>query len=370
MTYSMFDGRLALLQRVLPSYRKTFFEALATRCIKGLFLLAGQPRPSESIQPAGSLNGIELTMTRNLHISQGKSFFWWQDGVKRWLSESDPDALIAEANPRYLSTPQAVRWMHARQRPVIGWGLGAPGGGVQSGLRARFIHQFDALITYSQSGADQYGRLGFPRERILVAQNAVALRPSWQPPNRPLHPDGKPIILFVGRLQPRKKVDSLILACAQLPERLQPRLVIIGDGPARAELEELARVNYPGTEFPGGIHDEALAPWFQAADLFVLPGTGGLALQQAMTYALPVIAGVADGTQADLVRRSNGWLLENDTVADLTNVLVVALSDISRLRKMGEESFRIVRDEINVEHMVDVFLAAIEQASSTIKGIK
>lgn len=370
MTYSMFDGRLALLQRVLPSYRKAFFEALAARCTNGLFLLAGQPRPSESIHPAGSLNGIELTMTRNLHISQGKSYFCWQNSVKRWLSESDPDALIAEANPRYLSTPPAVRWMHARQRPAIGWGLGAPGSGAQSGLRARFIHQFDALITYSQSGTDQYGRLGFPRERIFVAPNAVALRPSWQLPARPLHPDGKPTILFVGRLQPRKKVDTLILACAQLPERLQPRLVIIGDGPARGELEALAHVNYPRTEFPGGIHDEALALWFQAADLFILPGTGGLALHQAMSFALPVIAGVADGTQADLVRRTNGWLLENDTVADLVNMLAEALSDIRRLRKMGEESFRIVRDEINVERMVDVFLAAIKQASSTIKGRK
>ncbi len=81
------------------------------------------------------------------------------------------------------------------------------------------------------------------------------------------------------------------------------------DLPVR-ELEALADVSYPETEFPGGIHDEALAPWFRKADLFVLPGTGGLALQQAMAYGLPVIAGVADGTQADLVRQSNGWLLE------------------------------------------------------------
>jgi glycosyltransferase involved in cell wall biosynthesis len=364
----MFDGRLSLLQRVLPSYRKVFFEALAARCKNGLHLLAGQPRSNEAIHPAGELDGIELTMTRNVHLSKGKSYLCFQSGVRRWLTVSDPDALIAEANPRYLSTSPAVRWMHAQQRPVIGWGLGAPGTGVQSGLRAYFISQFDALITYSQTGAEQYARLGYPRERIFVAPNATAARPSWKMPERPPEGSRKTAVLFVGRLQDRKKVDSLILACERLPAAKRPRLVIIGDGPAREDLEKLARVHYPLTEFLGGVHGDDLAPWFRAVDLFVLPGTGGLALQQAMAYGLPVIAGVGDGTQADLVRPDNGWQLADDTPAALTQVLDEALSNIGELRRRGEVSYRIVCDEINVERMVEVFLAAIEQASSQHKG--
>jgi glycosyltransferase involved in cell wall biosynthesis len=364
----MFDGRLALLQRVLPSYRRIFFEALSARCKTGLHLLAGQPHQNEAIHPVGELDGIELTMTRNLHLSQGKSYLCFQSGVIRWLSGSDPAALIAEANPRYLSTPPAVRWMHAHARPVIGWGLGAPGAGMQSGLRARFISQFDALITYSQTGAEQYARLGYPRERIFVAPNATARRPSWKNPDRPRKLKDRSSVLFVGRLQERKKVDNLILACGSLPAGLQPRLVIIGDGPARMDLERFARQHYPATEFTGGVHGDDLAPWYTAADLFVLPGTGGLALQQAMAYGLPVVAGVGDGTQADLVRPANGWQLADDTPAALVSVLVEALSDIGHLRNLGEASYRIVRDEINVEHMVEVFLAAIEQASSQLKG--
>jgi glycosyltransferase involved in cell wall biosynthesis len=364
----MFDGRLALLQRVLPSYRKVFFEALAARCKNGLHLLTGQPRSNEAIHPVGELEGIELTMTRNMTIFQGKSYLCFQNGVKHWLTGSDPDVLIVEANPRYLSTPSAVRWMHAHARPVIGWGLGAPGAGVQSGLRARFINQFDALITYSQTGAEQYARLGFPRERIFVAPNATAMRPSRKIPERPRKLKARPNVLFVGRLQDRKKVDSLILACEMLPAELQPRLVIIGDGPARGDLEKLARKHYPATEFPGGVHGDDLEAWYTGTDLFVLPGTGGLALQQAMAYGLPVIAGVGDGTQADLVRPTNGWQLAEDTPSALAQVLGKALSNIGHLRDMGEASYHIVRDEINVEHMVEVFLAAIEQASSQYKG--
>jgi glycosyltransferase involved in cell wall biosynthesis len=370
MIYSMFDGRPALLQRVLPSYRRAFFEALAARCEHGLQLLAGQPRQEEAIHPVDSLDGIELTMTRNLHLSQGKSYLCYQSGVMRWLSEKEPDVLIAEANPRYLSTPPAVRWMHAHARPVIGWGLGAPGSGLGSGLRARFIKQFDALITYSQTGAEQYARLGFPHEHIFVAPNATAKRPSRKPPVRTPRLKGRATVLFVGRLQARKKVDSLILACELLPENLRPRLIIVGEGPARMYLEKLAQQHYPAAEFTGGVHGDDLAPWFTAADLFVLPGTGGLALQQAMAYGLPVVAGVADGTQADLVRPANGWQLCDDTPAALSQILAGALADIGHLRDLGQASYRIVRDEINVERMVEVFLAAIEQVSSQYKGKK
>lgn len=370
MSYSMFDGRLALLQRVLPSYRGDFFEALAARCKNGLHLLAGQPRPNEVIHPADKLDGIELTMIRNVHLFNGKGYLCWQRGVMRWLAESQPDVLIAEANPRYLTTPLAVRWMHERGRPVLAWGLGSPGSSAQSGLRGRFISRFDALITYSQMGADQYARLGFPRGRIHIAPNAMMLRPEQEPPIRTTQRKGKATVLFVGRLQSRKKVDNLILACAGLPAQLRPHLVIVGEGPVRPQLEELARSHYPEAEFIGGLHGSDLAPLFAAADLFVLPGTGGLALQQAMSYGLPVVAGVADGTQTDLVRRSNGWQLGDDRVDTLVKTLVEALTKPARLRQMGDASYRIVHDEINVESMVEVFLAAIEQASLLCKGKK
>ncbi|MBN2258319.1 MAG: glycosyltransferase [Anaerolineaceae bacterium] len=260
--------------------------------------------------------------------------------------------------------------MHSRGCPVIGWGLGVSGSGAQSGLRTRFFRQFDALITYSQTGADQYADLGFPRDCIFVAPNATVARPTQKPKPRPPRWKKNATVLFVGRLQTRKKVDNLILACAALPEGSRPRLVIIGDGPARSELETLARMHYPNTEFTGSLHGDDLKPYFTAADLFVLPGTGGLALQQAMSYGLPVIAGVADGTQSDLVRKVNGWQLVDDQVETLVSTLADALAQSTPLGQMGEASYRIVRDEINIERMVEVFLAAIEQVSSTYKGRK
>ncbi len=362
-----YPGKLAIQQRVLTPYRAAFFDALAAACDGGLGVCAGLPRSEESIAITYRLQVAHYTFVRNLHLLRGPLYLCHQRGLLDWLTDWNPDALIVEANPRYLSTPAAVRWMKRRGRPVLGWGLGAPAplsgsprflGKWKGRQRAAFLRQFDALFTYSRRGADEYAALGFPADKIFVAPNAAAPRPTSPLPPRPPAFDGKPSVLFVGRLQARKRVDTLLLACAALPAGIQPRLVIVGDGPERLSLEALAKTIYPSAEFPGAKHGPELAPYFNAADLFVLPGTGGLAVQEAMSYGLPVVMGQGDGTNDDLVRPANGWQVRDDALAD---VLREALRDVSHLRRMGAESYRIVSEEINLERMVDVFVGAVNQ---------
>jgi len=357
-----YSGRLGLVQRVLPAYRVPFFEALARACGKGLQLFAGQPRPDESIASAPILRDAVLAPAGNIHLFSPSSplYFCYQRGITSWLAGWDPDALILEANFRYLSSPAAIGWMKRRGRPVIGWGLGAPlERGVLSGLRRRFLGRFDAIIAYSQRGAEQYAASGIPAGRIFVAPNAVAPAPAHPLPVRASGFGQAPVLLFVGRLQARKRVPALLKACAALPAHLSPRLMIVGAGPELVSLRALAQNIYPSAEFVGEKHGEALAPFFRAADLFVLPGTGGLAVQEAMSYGLPVIVARGDGTQDDLVRPGNGWQIAPDNDATLASALAEALSDPPRLRAMGAESYRIVAQEINLEKMVVVFLEAL-----------
>lgn len=365
-----FPGRLALQQRVLPNYRSLFFDLLASACDGGMSLFTGLPRPIEGIVTTNQLLNAQYVMGNNIHLFHGSFYLCYQRGLMSWLKQQNPDALIMEANPRYLSTPMAVKWMHNQNKPVIGWGLGAPSplrpspGG--RGVWAHFINQFDAMIAYSQRGADEYAALGFPRENIFVAHNSVALPPPSPLPKRrstfdPSASSGqalRPVILFVGRLQARKRIDQLLRACAEIQN---VRLVIVGDGPERATLESLAREIYPGTEFVGAKHGGELKPYFSEADLFVLPGTGGLAVQEAMSYRLPIIVAQGDGTQDDLVRKENGWQIPPDDYSVLVVTMKDALSDVARLRRMGEESYRIVKDEINIEKMVETFIRALNK---------
>ena len=350
---------IGLMQRVCAGYRVPLFDTLAGVLPGGLDLFAGDPRPDEMIDTSQRPAQARLTRAENIHLFSGKYYFCIQRNVLAWLSETDPQALIMEANMRYLSSPAAAKRMHRMDRPVIGWGLGT--GSTGGTLLRRHLKMFDALITYSSTGKQSYIEAGFPAERIFTACNAAAPRPTRPRPERLSRGyDGSPIVLYVGRLQKRKRLDLLMQACASQPEALRPRLWIVGDGPIREELETAAAALFPQTEFFGALYGEELMTRFDRADLFCLPGTGGLALQQAMASALPLIAAEADGTQADLVRPENGITVTPGDLDELTGAITGLLSDPVKLRKMGAESFRIVRDEINLEAMASVFAEAVD----------
>jgi glycosyltransferase involved in cell wall biosynthesis len=361
-----FHGKLALQQRVLPTYRVPFFDSLARACEAGLNVLAGRPLPYEAITPGSEFAQAEFTPAHNIHILRGELYLCYQRGIKAWLERNDPEALILEANPRLLSNQLAIAWMRDRGRPLLAWGLGvstAEGltAGLRTNLRRRFFNAFDAVIAYSSKGAQEYREAGVPQDRIFVAHNAVS-----PPPSGPLRrPEGKPRgfrLLFVGRLQARKRVDALLRACAQLQP--PPDLWIVGDGPERATLEGLAGLVFPQARFFGARWGEELEQIYAQVDLFVLPGTGGLAVQQAMARGLPAIVAEGDGTQEDLVAEGNGWLIPPDDTDALCRALREALSDPNRLRSMGQRSYQLVKEKFNTDAMVGTFLAALRRAGS------
>jgi hypothetical protein len=107
-------ARIGLQQRVLPAYRAPLFDALAAAAGGELSVFAG----------AAASAGIDRNRqaahrqpdSRPQPAPVGRAFLsCYQAGLIDWLEEWQPEVLIAEANPRYLRTPAAVRWMHARR---------------------------------------------------------------------------------------------------------------------------------------------------------------------------------------------------------------------------------------------------------------
>jgi len=353
-----FPGKACLQQRVLPDYRAPFFDALAGRCDGGLSVFAGMPRPDESIRAAAPLTQARWMRAENRQLFGGRLALFTQSGVLEWLAREQPDVLVLEANPRYLGNLTARRWMHAAGKPVVGWGLGAPPtSGLRGWFRRSYLDGFDAWIAYSTLGAAQYRALGFPSERIFVAPNAATPAPRQMPERQPGR--GRPLrLLFVGRLQERKRLDLLFEACSELDPR--PEILIAGDGPDRARLEALAASTLSDVSFLGDLRGEALDAAYARADLFVLPGTGGLALQQALAAGLPAVAAQGDGSQQDMVTPDNGWLVRPDDLAELRAALerAMGLKD-DQLRAMGAASFRLAQTRFNLDAMTDAFVVAL-----------
>jgi len=110
---------------------------------------------------------------------------------------------------------------------------------------------------------------------------------------------GETMLLYVGRLAREKRVDLLVEALNGISNA---RLVIVGDGPAHAELERELR-GLP-VHFTGYLRGDTLSTAYASADLFVFPSdtdTFGQVIQEAMASGLPVIGAYAGGAR-DLVR--------------------------------------------------------------------
>ena len=172
---------------------------------------------------------------------------------------------------------------------------------------------------------------------------------------------GKKVVLTVGALRTEKRIDVLLQAYGHLRRMSeQLALVIVGDGPLRAELERLVVAeSLEDVHFVGRHIESDAHPYFAMADLFVLPGTGGLALNQAMAFGKPVICSVADGTERDLVQDGvTGIIVPAATVPGLRAAMEAILFDDAIAAEMGKKSIRLIREKINLPNFVADFAAA------------
>jgi len=360
--------KVALQQRVIPNYRVPFFEKLGKQPEIELSIFSGLPRPKEMVAIATNISDAKYVLGKNIHLFDNRFYICLQPGIHQWLREFNPDVVILEANPRYLSSRKAIRWIKNSGKGLIGWGLGVPDrsgklNSIVSESRFQFLKNFDVIIAYSKQGKEQYINAGIPEEIIYIAPNSTASRPDFPPPIRGnTFLNGRAILLYVGRLQTRKRIDSLIRACAQISEDLQPELWIVGDGLILNDLKSYALQKYPKTKFWGAVFGTDLEEIFKKADLFVLPGTGGLAIQQAMSFALPVIVAEGDGSQSNMVFPENGWIIPANDENALSCTIVEAIRNPVKLREMGNNAFEIISNRINIDIMTDVFINSIVES--------
>ena len=121
------------------------------------------------------------------------------------------------------------------------------------------------------------------------------------------HP-GDRLLLYVGRLAPEKDIESLEVILREIPGT---RLVIVGDGPARRDLER----EFAGTRtvFTGLLQGEDLAAVYASADAFLFPSTTdtlGLAMLEALASGLPVVAARSGASHEVVSEGENGLLYE------------------------------------------------------------
>ncbi len=149
-------------------------------------------------------------------------------------------------------------------------------------------------------------------------------------------------ILYVGRLIQAKGVQDLIEAHKYLNERVS--LVIVGDGPYREHLREMAGDN-SSIQFTGELSGEHLVNVYRSASIFVNPSySEGLptAVMEAAVFGIPVVATDVGGTKEIIQTNITGLLVEPGNANSLRQALSWMLDHKGRARQMA----RVCRERV------------------------
>ena len=161
------------------------------------------------------------------------------------------------------------------------------------------------------------------------------------------------IILFAGRLAKVKRIDLLIQSFKHIEERLKNSfLLIVGDGPEKQALKELASVSCSDNcKFMNFVNHATLAELYAASDLFVLLSSGeGLpvSLLEATSSGLPAIVSNVGGSSDIITTGFNGYVLDTvnevtitDSVADI-EVNYAKFSRNARTRAERESDWSVI----------------------------
>jgi glycosyltransferase involved in cell wall biosynthesis len=211
-------------------------------------------------------------------------------------------------------------------------------------LTRSFFKLFDYHLAYNSNAKKYLMSNGVRGSRVTVIHNTIDEQQVTLIPGSVARqmvvdelglPPDRPIILYVGAILAEKRLDLLIEAARRL--RGFPSVIIVGDGPNLSDLRS-ASSDLDYVRFPGRVVD-GVGRFFDAADVFVLPGTGGLAINEAMAHGLPVVSAYADGSAEDLVTDGiNGYLLKRSDADEIAMRLESLLGTPETRQQMGAAS--------------------------------
>lgn len=231
--------------------------------------------------------------------------------------------------------------------------LDIPAQGAASRMRvAEAIERLDAVVTVSRAIGDAADAIARPRRPITVVPNGADAsvfmpRDVHEARRRLGVPEGVPVVSYVGKLVPRKGVDTLIEAMGVLARRPRgaPFLVMAGIGEMRQGLE--ARARDLGVDdhimFLGKVPHDDVGWVMSAGDVFVLPSLSeGLptVVCEAMACGLAVVATAVDGTPEIVDDPATGLLVAPRDADALAAALARVLDDAPLRTAMGREALR------------------------------
>lgn len=217
---------------------------------------------------------------------------------------------------------------------------------------------------------------GFPPEQLLWMPNPVdtdEFSPASERDRLALRsqfgiPPAAPVAVFCGRLSPEKRLDSLVDAFSLVAQQMpQSRLLLVGDGPARTELEEQARrLNIrTNVQFIGAVNPAQVASWLKIADVFALVSAFegfSCALAEAMSSGLGCVVSNIPANQQLVQDGEQGLLIPVGDSPAIARAILNLFTETSVCIRMGQTARKCILDNYGTETIAERYEALFAAA--------
>lgn len=339
--------RVVFYYPFFPNYRRAVLSILATSSEISPEFIAGV-RPRAGLTPLRNSDFNPLLELPTL----AKFGCSWNPGAIRHCLSRRADIVVVAPATRSISTLLVLVGRRASRRPTILWGqCGKPGDRSLKRIAQELLNRLSSdLFVYGNAEMVAATERGTSTSKVAVVNNAILSRaeiecqlsdPFCDPMDRRRRAGGGDLcIAYMGRMLAMKRLEILVDAAEILQRQYgRVRLLMIGDGAARPDLERLCEAKRVLANFVGSVHDpEQISSLLKSATVICSPHELGLLAVDAIIHGVPVLIPDNDahnGPEVDaLTEGVNSIRVQPDSadaIARGVGELLTALSQISAM---------------------------------------
>ncbi|MEM1399554.1 MAG: glycosyltransferase [Pseudomonadota bacterium] len=297
------------------------------------------------------------------------------------VADRDADAVIIIGNPNIRATWLMALAARVRGKKCFFWAHGwlRPEPFPKNLLRNLYFRLSNGVMVYGERARELAQRSGFPPDKVYVIYNSLDFETSLAAHNKATAitreaareefdlPLDARVLVCIARIIPECRLDLLIEATHQLSKDGQRYVVLlVGDGPERPSLEDMAKRMGIDARFTGAIYDEeTVARIYRASDVTVSPGKVGLTAIQSLTNGVPVITHGDFDNQMPEVEAvepgQSGAFFERDSAASLAEAIDGWFAQDRDADQVRADCQRAILEKFNPQAQVTLIDAAVNK---------
>ena len=365
----MSKSKVIIVQRYFYNFREGIFDCLQNMGMNFRLINSIKSRGRVKVHPEKVKSVNYIDPCANFNINDGIvvfPFLFWK------LIKEKPTIIVTEGGQNTFNNIQIYLYSCLFNVPYIQWDLGrgyqdfgnSLGRKLYMYIYKKIAHKAKKIYGYNSSSKKYFESLGIPSDKIVVLNNTadtILLKKVIEKSSKDLPDDiakqydsNKKYIIFVGSLLPTKRIEDFKEIMTKLKGKYT--LLIVGSGKEDYTLKLKNLFKDIDCIFLGYKKPEELLPYYNISSFCILPGLGGLSINQAMAYGLPVLCTHADGAEGDVVRKDETGYIYSD-INDLVNYINSKTDD--DWKEMGKNAAELMFGEFSIEKECERFIEGI-----------